>query len=272
MNNLKSQVKRARKLLLYPITLYPLLQTVPANLRVPAWRLIAVKKSHGFAYIRISKAANSTISKTLAAYSFPDFEGFSDDRTGAVSKALFERPGLSVFSKQGLLDRYFVFSFFRNPYTRTLSAFLDKIEMDKFAWVRHSAGAPLGQPMLFSEFVDWLGKGNVDSDKHWAPQTTLCLVPPGELHFVGFVEDLDAGLDFLRAKFFPDAPQGRISVREHNRQNSIQKLKLYYTPEIQRRVYEIYRQDFELLGYSKDLDRAACVPDYPNVPPDKDRI
>ncbi|MDZ7747947.1 MAG: sulfotransferase family 2 domain-containing protein [Halofilum sp. (in: g-proteobacteria)] len=76
----------------------------------------------GVFYNRVPKAANSTVIVNLAR------ERFGEDIPSKTAKRLFRRPAELARRELERFDELFRFTFVRNPYTRVLSAYLDKVE------------------------------------------------------------------------------------------------------------------------------------------------
>ncbi len=231
---------------------------VPIVIRKKVWARVAVCHDPAFIYVRIPKAANSTITKTLACRIFPEHkQAFIDDPKGLLAKKSFGRiGGLSMWSRWLVRKKYFIFCFFRNPYTRLLSAYLDRVGCDfsreNIKWVADAYGRQAASDVTFAEFVSLLENGHLLDDPHWIPQTLLCPFKIEELDYVGKVEDLQSGLDAIIQRIWKSPEFGGVITREHNRQHASQKLDTYYDQDLKQRVYKLYQQDFEELGYSRD--------------------
>ncbi|MCC5811240.1 MAG: sulfotransferase family protein [Ectothiorhodospiraceae bacterium] len=234
----------------------PVMRAVPKELRVRVWRRLACNPAHRFLYVRIPKAANSTVSLTLARLLFPDeARQLENDPEGKAARKLFSNPSPKrYFGARALEKSFFVFSFFRNPYTRVLSAYLDKLRSDEnsasYDWVARAAGFDDNQEMTFERFIGYLESGrNRYSNIHWAPQTAICPVPVERLHLIGRVETLQQDLTTLIESIMPQPQSVEILARQHNRQGANEKIQAYYTPELMERVQRLYEADFRLLGY-----------------------
>ncbi len=233
----------------------PLFWRVPRELRLRVWMRLAINQELGFAYIRIPKAANSTVAKTLALRAYPGQRTTIEaDPRGSEAKNLFQSISpLRCPTRRCLQRRYYTFTFVRHPYTRLLSAYLDKVTSDysqqKKGWERRSSHWSVDQGTSFEAFVTSLEQGNLCANIHWAPQTIICPVALRDLDFVGRVENLEHDLTTVTERLFGTTALELIGQREHNRQNANDKLDQYYTPALRKRVFRLYREDFEQLGY-----------------------
>jgi len=235
-----------------PLAGHPVLGGVPRGLRLKMWWRVSLHRRCGFAYIRIPKAANSTVSKTLALYAWPGRARWMRQRDAIWAKRQYQHFGPRT-TVESLLERFFCFSFFRNPYSRTLSAFLQKLEKPKYRWAKRAAGVDRLDGRGFERFVDWLEHGGLHADVHWAPQTLICPVPVARLHFSGRVENLDRDLAALMRRLFPESDYQRPETRQRDRQHAIRRLQEFYTPALAARVHELFIEDFRQLGYPEDL-------------------
>jgi hypothetical protein len=237
---------------------HPVMRVVPERLRKEVWARIAVCDKPSFIYVRIPKAANSTVAKTLACHVYPERrQEFIDDPTGTLAKKSFGRMGgWPTWSSTLLRKKYFIFSFFRNPYSRLLSAYLDKIAGDlgnpKYRWVSVACGRDATADVTFAEFISLLENGHLLNDLHWVPQTVLCPFKIHELDMIGKIEDLQAGLNQVMEHLWQHREPNALVTRQHNRRNASHKLEAYYDKEIKERVYALYRDDFEQIGYAQD--------------------
>lgn len=238
------------------IRVHPAMASVPRELRVRAWRRLASEPTHGFLYMRIPKAANSTVSLTLARALFPEqADALAADTEGKAARKLFPIPSPRRYLGPSSLGRAFLtFGFYRNPYTRLLSAYLDKVQsaenQEAYQWVARDAGYADNREMTFERFVAYLERRrNRYANIHWAPQTAITPLPVEELDFVGYTECLREDLARLLEQLLDEPPAFELVVREHNRQGANQKLREHYTPELMERVHRLYEPDFQRLGY-----------------------
>jgi hypothetical protein len=192
----------------------------------------------GFFCNRIPKAANSTVVTNLARLKF------GKDVPSKQAKKMFLTPGRLSRAEVESFDSLFKFTVVREPFSRTLSAYLDKIE-------RRALRA--GKQSSFSEFLNALGKERyLYSNAHWAPQSALMLIPVEQFDYVGKVENLSADLAFIKQRIRPDVAEPVTSMKA-NATGAKDKLIEYYSPELIQKVRDLYRQDFEAFGYSMDF-------------------
>jgi hypothetical protein len=193
-----------------------------------------------FFYNRLPKNANSSITAALA---------------GAMSlkgpsKRAFLRPSRLAASTVAALDRDFVkFVFVRDPYDRTLSAFLEKVLTGKspakrpLRWFReHGITAP-----SFEDFCAYLADGGLYDDNHWAPQTHGLLIPFGAFDVVGRMERLGPDFAALSQRLFghevalprrgPTTPESREDRARH------------MTPRAVEMLTRLYAEDLSVMGY-----------------------
>lgn len=208
-----------------------------------------------YCYFRIPKCANSTIVRTLAFYDSQLELDESDEKGAAIKKAT--RGGLMrarTASIRTLTTDYYCFTFVRNPYIRTLSAYLDKIvaqgETEKYAHLRQKIREASGvDEVSFESFVTYLERGGLYKDPHWCPQVALLPLPANRLAFVGKVESLEGDLnEVVNIVFGRDVYKG-AKTREVNRQESENKVSLHYSDSLRSRVYKLFEEDFASFGY-----------------------
>jgi hypothetical protein len=146
-----------------------------------------------------------------------------------------------------------MFSVVRNPFSRVLAAYLDKIPNDPSVWAIFHGGFGLRPNVTREEFSfgDFLRLIEVAPpellDGHFRPQTDNLLQPYSIPNFVGYLEDVAPVEQFL-AGF-------GVVLRDHVRHatRSADHLKEYYDGGRGKLVRKIYADDFELLGYSTDF-------------------
>jgi hypothetical protein len=144
----------------------------------------------------------------------------------------------------------------RNPYSRTLSAFLDKFRLDAF---RQKFGMFDLTPTGYEKFLRWLAIDGLFLNSHWAPQV-MSLLP---LHYYSEIltqENLEQDLEDFLGRLRPSdvAMNLRRRSSDENAHNRFAEGRLYefYSSEARDVVTELYASDFASLGYSTDIDVA----------------
>lgn len=137
-----------------------------------------------------------------------------------------------------VFDRYYRFSFIRNPWDKAVSQF---IFMKRRQDLRDFIGMRRDAP-----FVDYLERISRHKHVQWEEQTRFLMDGNGKLlvHFVGRFETLaaDAEAVFNRLGLVGAAlPHANASQRE--------PYHAYYDTECRQRVEELYRSDIERFGY-----------------------
>ncbi len=212
---------------------------------------IAVDRERRFIYFRIPKAANSTVS-----YAISNIETENGDSAGAYKSGYDRASSLGFLETYRLHQRFFLFSVVRNPYTRVASAYLDKIQGQKRQRVpvARALGRASTAPITFNEFCAYLAKGGYRDDVHWFRQTDLIPCGTDCLDYLGSVETLTKDLNAIRTRLAITSETGR-SDWKHGKTGATSRLFELYDDESRISVFETYKQDFELLGYAKSLDK-----------------
>jgi Sulfotransferase family len=180
-----------------------------------ATRVIVSEKSR-LIYCPIPKAASSNWK-----YLIRKFEGLDDylDLSKAHSPELSGLRYLTDYSPaevERILNdpSYFKFTFVRDPYSRTLSCYLNKFQNHGEEYVRTEYRSFLAQLFdwryarevaieseprpSFSAFVDEIAKQTpFEMNAHWAPQTLLCGLGEMPYDFVGKMEHLQADVEHV---------------------------------------------------------------------------
>ena len=191
-------------------------------------------------YNRLPKAANSTVLVNLAQLKYGEL--MHADR----AKRGFRRPSSLTGEEVSQFKDFYKFTFARNPYSRVLSAYLDKVQRP---------GRVRGNTPEFPEFLHALERDQLYSNGHWAPQASLLLIPAAEFDFIGRVESLATDLPAVMSAIGGQGmtvETGTLAFRDHAT-NATDKLMQFYTTECEQLVRTLYAIDFELFDYSIEL-------------------
>jgi len=159
----------------------------------------------------------------------------------------------------------FKFCFVRNPYTRLLSAYIDKIQNNKQekSYILRDLGkdqTKLNQDVSFEEFINIICNSKIiHMNSHWRVQYYQTFQNKIEYDFIGKFENLDADIKTALKKINPDY-QRFISDEKRHATNANELLQTYYTPELTRLVQKAYAKDFTHFGYDFDIQKATMTP------------
>jgi len=207
---------------------------------------VAVSPQHRFLYNRLPKNANSTITRSLV----DGAAALSGTPADGPAKRHFQRPSRMSGAEVAALGDYFKFVFVRDPYSRTLSAYLDKIvnrrkqSRSVLKWAeKHGIDAP-----SFADFCAYLDDGGLYDDNHWAPQTAGLVLPLAAFDFIGRFETLDRDLKTVHDQLFP---RGLATTPRDGpaATGSDTLIDTHYTPVAKTLIRRLFNADFEALGY-----------------------
>ncbi len=211
--------------------------------------------SHEFRYVyfRVPKAANSTVVASLwfaetgtLVTDLDELQVLRDQRWPHVS--MLDRRQL-----HSLVHSYMKFTFVRDPYTRVLAAYLDKIRRNEWGVadeVNAALGRSLGSTVSLDQFLAYLEAGGLGRNAHWARQVDLIPLPVAALDFVGKVETLDRDLPQAvkrilgkQIAFCSLRPHVTGATRDHPS----------WSRELRRRAFKVYEEDFAVFNYRKEF-------------------
>lgn len=228
---------------------------------------LLISPRHNYVFANNPKVACTTIRKLLIDAEYGEIRPFPH-RAGTIHYNNF-LPFLSIWQMDNFPEwvsgpGIFTFCFVRNPYTRLLSGYLNKVaggEAQKMNILE-----PLGladQPdaeVSFETFIETVCALPVDKqDPHWRVQYYQTCQAGINYNFIGRFENLEADLRTVAnhigiTNFITEETFGSVGQngRSHAT-NAGSLLKQYYTPELCALVQDGFREDFEHFGYDKNL-------------------
>ena len=163
----------------------------------------------------------------------------------------------TIFGKKDF-NRFFKFTFVRNPWDRLYSAFS---YLKGGGWYHGDATwaeKNLGEVDSFTDFVmDWLTPEKLDCHMHFWPQSKFICSKRGKplVDFLGYFESIAEDFEYIRKQLNLEAPQ-----LKHTNSSKRVGYKEVYTPEMVDRVQALYRQDIDNFGYRFDgFDKTQIV-------------
>ncbi|MFC6669104.1 sulfotransferase family protein [Marinobacterium aestuariivivens] len=216
-----------------------------------------------YLYCAVDKVANSTIKALLYKIEYGEVwkENYID-RKSLREKRL--SPLLSPFQlPSDLLDEvyksdgYKRFCFVRNPYSRLLSCYLDRIA-DRRSFPSREVYDALGKSeelVTFKEFIELVCEQNsVKQNSHWRRQVDDVMLCKIKFDFVGKFENLNNDLLCVSKLVFGDILPELLDLGINyspSKTNASDKLYEWYDQYLESLVYESYKQDFEAFGYDR---------------------
>ncbi|MCO6449979.1 MAG: sulfotransferase family 2 domain-containing protein [Caldilineales bacterium] len=183
-------------------------------------------------YVHIPRCAGVSVTRSL-------FGGLAGGHTTLAEYQIVFGPGE--------FQRYFKFTFVRNPWDRLVSAFFYLKAGGFSQWDAKWAEENLAVFSDFNMFVrEWLNETNIKSYYHFFPQSHYVCTYDGSVgvDFAGRFENLAA--DFQHVC---DVLGIRAMLTESNKSERAD-YRSYYDEETKRIVADVYAQDIELFGYS----------------------
>lgn len=210
----------------------------------------------GLIYIRNGKAGCSTIQQALwKAVSPETYGGNPHDLARSPSRA-----GFATFRAHlDQVEQATVFSAVRNPYVRFVSAYVDKVLRKEtrgrtWAGMASQYGFPHRSFPTPEALLERLAADDPDAiDVHFRTQHRSLLHPEIRPQFVGHLEDMDAIAAFLQERGI-----GGIGKHVPHATGASDRLfGILNSDRLIASVYDLYRKDFELYGYSEDPSAPA---------------
>ncbi len=207
---------------------------------------LALFPNLGVALSRVHKNAN-----TFCIQLFRQLDGGSPTNNAtAKEEHALQSARLTTILGLGRLD---LLGVRRNPYSRTLSAFLQKFRRPKY---RERYGAFDLTREGFLAFTHWMADGGLDANPHWDLQTRR-LFPVDWYDHLFRMETLNGELqDYLTARGVHVPPGALVREPPSRRRHHVladERVAQFYTAESARIVATLFEADFTILGYDPEV-------------------
>jgi hypothetical protein len=214
-----------------------------------------------YVYSAVGKAANSTVKHHLfeLEYAGTRYKTKSvHDRQSAPLLSPFQLPE-DLLEEVLTSQKYFRFSVVRNPYSRLLSCYLDRITLGNGAAYRQlirALGKEEGYTVSFSEFIRTAcAQTPFAQNNHWRLQVAEICADVIPFDFIGKQETFADDMSKIWSRIAPHRPMPKFN--HSNKSPSVtgarSRLKDFYTEELAELVRIAYQSDFERFGYSQEL-------------------
>lgn len=150
---------------------------------------------------------------------------------------------------------FFRFTYVRNPFSRALSAYLEKVvnEPAERARLLPTLGLSADAQISFMEFLAAVHNQR-DSwrDIHWATQTRLIQCRNIGYHFIGRFESFGATFPHILARLGISSHYFDAQSAPQHATNAGTRIQEHIGVEERRMILTIYEADFETFGYGRD--------------------
>lgn len=226
-------------------------------------QLIFQDRASGFRYLANAKSGSSAVKNFLIR---------SVLGTGSTSEKFSAHSGgwtSNVLGDDGSA-RPFTFSIVGNPYTRILSAYLDKIRRPGILREQFRLQYDIApdQDISFRKFLECLTSSDVILDQHYRPQVQNLYFGYLNIDVIWPLEALDDAMLELSEQL---GVAVSASVPGKHTTDVSTKLAEFFDDKCLTLARSLYREDFRAFGYSEDIHLAGAVIDtLRNVPPFED--
>jgi hypothetical protein len=163
----------------------------------------------------------------------------------------------SVASADEILqgEQYFRFTYVRNPFTRVLSAYLEKVLAEPLEKIRllPTLGLPANSSPTFLDFLKAIhGQRDGWRDIHWATQSRLIQSNNIPYHYVGRFESFEHSFPKLLERMGIPKESHKSSTQALHATGAGKRLREFFGPAERDLVLTIYEADFNNFRYGAD--------------------
>lgn len=158
----------------------------------------------------------------------------------------------------------------RNPYSRLVSAWAEKIRLREpgfdFVWkgVAKYTNSQIENYPKFVDFANWVVDTNprYDANLHWQPMTLLLLPDLINYNLTIKTENIASGLEaVLKQRKFSEKAEDLLKKYRTNVSLPVD-WKSLYCEELANKVYNYYQEDFQRFNYDRDSWKEASKPSH----------
>lgn len=175
---------------------------------------------------------------------YPSLDGFYIEQSKSFCESLED------------FKSYYKFTFVRNPYSRLVSCWKNKMDKDKkydidtisgkyaFKKFNHLRG------LSFEEFIEYItsSEKKLKEDKHWAP--FYHIIPLWKIDYTGRVESFQKDISYIFKKLSIKTEKS-FFIKEGENQTEHDHFSKYYNKKTKNLVAEAYEADFTRYNYKQ---------------------
>ncbi|MEL6666524.1 MAG: sulfotransferase family protein [Pseudomonadota bacterium] len=227
--------------------------------------LTHIDRKRKFAYVETPKVACTSIKKFLMDQ-VVDGCFHLENKNQVHNREISPLTQLSELDMASAIEvwssKFRRFSFVRNPFSRLLSGFLDKLITNEYERQRHlpMMGFEPGYVPTLLEFLERLAqKSDSDRDIHFRTQSELLMLAHVDYDFIGRFERFDRDFLWLQQAFYGiDHPNDSYeNFGKHHASDANSKIEQYFGDREAQLVHDIYGTDFANFDYPIDIKKAS---------------
>lgn len=222
-----------------------------------------------YVYFPIAKAGNSSIKYELRAKEAADCY-----YTIKATHETFHPPLVApaqldpnFYVDEVLRGDFFRFTFVRNPFSRVLSCYLDRIlgipgqpVPPARKQLCRQMKVPLDYEVSFAEFVEFIcSQNSYDMNEHWRDQYSTLQCGEISLDFIGKLESLAGDLEFVSRRVCRpnETPLSHEFNKSPQKTSATARLGEFYDARLTELVRKRYERDFVTYGYAMEIGIAG---------------
>lgn len=236
--------------------------TTRAYVKSMGWRSVNfhthISLVNKYVYVEVPKAGCGTMKATLGALEGARLnethaQRFLDKPHNGVKSGAHVRPyqlPADLLEQVLTSNDYTRFTVVRNPSSRVLSGYLEKIQqgLRQSEEISQALGGKAAGDISFTEFLQVIkDQDSRDQDPHWRRQTDHIGLGMIDYNKIIHLEDLDNSWGKIAALTNTPDLDGQYYCKNSTKATS--KVDQYRTPETDALIAEIYQRDFAELGY-----------------------
>lgn len=212
-------------------------------------------KAANIVYLNNPKVGCSSVKDNLWRAVSPDTHSEQAD-VHDLDASPFE----NVLAGQDWISDANVFSFVRNPFSRIVSAYLNKIagrEPGVWDWFIQRYDLKEDAEVSFVEFLSIIQKDAVELlDPHWRPQHLNIMYPFIRPNIVGHLENMDDELPMVISKYLSVEMKKATRKVAHKTNAKSLVSEFFEDPKAYKITKKVFEKDFEYFGYSEDVKKS----------------
>ncbi len=217
--------------------------------------LVNISERFRYCYINNPKCASTGILRALQRAELDGDEARLPDNVHDRAKSPLLSFENCARSPDDVIGNFFVFSYVRNPYSRALSAYIDKIEQEAPERVRllPTLGFATDSRPSFLEFLLAVQKQRDDwRDIHWATQSRLLQINNISYSYIGRFESFSASYPLLLDRLGIHRKHFEASYVPRHVTRANERIADYVGPKERDLIASIYFSDFSNFAYGLD--------------------